>query len=71
MGNSGRFPQGKPAAAESCYPTLIIYTVHAGSFRIHNPPNSDMDNRILTCILYIVIILMRTNVYNGGWSHQH
>ena len=27
------FPQGKPAAAESRYPTLINYKVHAGSFR--------------------------------------
>ena len=25
MGNSGRFPRGKPAAAESCYPTWINY----------------------------------------------
>ena len=35
MGNSVRFPQRKPAAAESCYPTLLInYKVHAGSFRV-------------------------------------
>ena len=33
MGNSGRFPQGNPAATESRYPTLIHYEVHAGSFR--------------------------------------
>ena len=26
------FPQGKPAATESLYPTLINYKVHAGSF---------------------------------------
>ena len=32
MGNSGRFPQGKPAATESRYPTLINHKVHAGSF---------------------------------------
>ena len=50
MGNSSRFPQGKPAATESSYPTLICYyKVHAGSFRVcfHNPPNSDMDCRIV------------------------
>ena len=34
MGNLGYFPQGKPAATESCYPTLINYKVHAGSFRV-------------------------------------
>ena len=32
MGNSGRFPQGKPAATEPRYPTLINHEVHAGSF---------------------------------------
>ena len=36
MGNLGHFPQEKPAATESCYcyPTLIHYGVHAGSFRV-------------------------------------
>ena len=34
VGNSDRFPQGKPAATESRYPTLINYKVHAGSFRV-------------------------------------
>ena len=34
MGKSGRFPQGKPAAAESRFPTLINYKVHAGSFSV-------------------------------------
>ena len=29
MGKSGCFPQGKPAATESHYPTLINYKVHA------------------------------------------
>ena len=49
--NSGRFPQGKPAATESRYLTLINYKVHAGSFScFHNPPNSDMDyTRSSTC----------------------
>ena len=32
MGNSGRFPQGKPAATVSRYPTLIDDKVHAGSY---------------------------------------
>ena len=34
MGNSGRFPQGKPAATESRYPALINYKVRAGYFRV-------------------------------------
>ena len=34
MGISGRFPQEKPAATESRYPTLINYQVHAGSIRV-------------------------------------
>ena len=47
MGNSGRFPQGKPGATESRYPTVINYCVHTGSFRVsRTPPNSDMDYRI-------------------------
>ena len=34
MGNWGRVPQGKLAAAVSRYPTLINYKVHARSFRV-------------------------------------
>ena len=36
MGNSGRFPQGKSAAAVSLYPTLIIinYKAHVGSVHV-------------------------------------
>ena len=34
MGNSGRFPQGKPTATESIYPALISYKEHAGPFRV-------------------------------------
>ena len=34
MGNSGHFPQGKPAATESRYPNLSNYKVHAESFRV-------------------------------------
>ena len=37
------FPQGKPAATESRYPTLINYKLHAGSFRV-----STIHNRNLT-----------------------
>ena len=37
------FPRGKPAATESRYPTYGA----CGVFQcFHNPPNSDMDNRI-------------------------
>ena len=57
MRNSGRLPQGKSAATESRYSTLITYNVYAGRVCscFHNPPNSDMD------YLYraYVIILMR------------
>ena len=42
MRNSGRFPQGKSAATESCYPTRINYKVHAGSFCV------SIIHRILT-----------------------
>ena len=34
MENLGHFPQGKTAATESHYPTLINYKVHAGSFHL-------------------------------------
>ena len=34
MVNSGRFPQGKPAATELRYPNLFNYKVHAGPFRV-------------------------------------
>ena len=34
IGNSGSVSQGKPAAAESRYSTLIKYELHAGSFRV-------------------------------------
>ena len=34
MENSGHFPQGKPTATESRYPTLINYKVHSGFFRV-------------------------------------
>ena len=46
MGNLGCFRQGKPAATESRYPTLL--KVHAGSFHVSiiHQINSDMDCRI-------------------------
>ena len=43
MENSGCFPRGKPAATESRYPTYGAYWVF---YCFHNPPNSDMHNRI-------------------------
>ena len=52
VGTSGRFPQGKPAAASQSRATqpltqkLMIYKKHTGSFRFPNPLNSDMDYRI-------------------------
>ena len=44
VGKSGRFPRGKPAATESRYPTYGACSVFEC---FHNPPNSDMDYRIL------------------------
>ena len=43
MGNSGCLLRGKPAAAESRYPTYGACWVFQ---RFRNPPNSDMDYRI-------------------------
>ena len=43
MGNSGCFPQGKPAVTESRYPTCGARWVFSC---FHNPPNSDMGYRI-------------------------
>ena len=43
MGNLGCFPQGKPAATESRYPTYCACWVF---WCFHNPPNCDMDYRI-------------------------
>ena len=42
MGNSGCFPRGKPAAAESRYATYGACWV---LLFFHNPPNFDMDYR--------------------------
>ena len=44
LGNSGCFPQEKPAATESRYST---YGVRWVFLCFHNPPNSDVDCRIL------------------------
>ena len=43
MGNSGRSPQGKPAATESRYQTYDACWLF---YCFHNPPNSDMDHGI-------------------------
>ena len=40
MGNLGCFPQGKPAATESRYPTYCACWVF---WCFHNPPHSDFD----------------------------
>ena len=43
MRNSGCFPQGKPGATASRYPTYCACWMFKC---FHNPPNSDMDYRI-------------------------
>ena len=68
-GNSGGFPQGKPATTESRYPTLNInYKVHAGSFPV------SVTHR--TLIMDYMILNVRTvrdrcyvGVYNTGVGH--
>ena len=40
------FPKVSQLQTVSRDPTLINYNVHAGCFRVRNPPNSDMDYRI-------------------------
>ena len=47
MGDSGRFPRGKPAATESRYPTYSACWVFQW---FHNPPNSGMDTRIFNVL---------------------
>ena len=44
MGNLDCFPQGKPAATESCYPTNCVCWV---LWCFHDPLNSNMDYRII------------------------
>ena len=76
MGNSDRFPQGKPAATEPRYPTLINYKVHAGSFRVSiNHWTLNMDYRIFkfnfrTWSLLCVRIHMGVG-YTDSESAQH
>ena len=64
------FPQGKQAATESCYPILINYKVHAGSFHvsvIHR--TMTWTAGCLTCVhdnsygSYVC-------VYTQGWAYQ-
>ena len=62
MGNSGLFPQGKPAATESRYSTLINDKVHAGSFSIIHQTLTihGLQDHSYAC------------VYTpGGWAHRH
>ena len=67
-GNSGRFPQGKPAATESRYPTLIRNKVHHRFFRvsiIHRTLTSTIGS--LTCVSdhsYACVYTL------GGWAHR-
>ena len=67
MGNSGCFPQGKPATTESRCPTLIDYKVHAGSFRV-----SVLWRGLHDLYRAHVIIVMRAYNYSlhGGWAHR-
>ena len=58
MGNSGCFPQEKPAATELCYPT---YSAHWVFMCFHNLPNSGMDCRSFN---------MRTNVNACDCEHK-
>ena len=67
-GNPGRFPQGKPAATQSCYPILINYKAHAGSFRVC------IIHRTLTWTtgsLACVHLIILTRAYtHGGWTRR-
>ena len=76
MAKSGHLPQGKPAATESRYPTLITgnYQVHAGSFRIsiiHRIPTWTTGS--LTCVCdYLLCVRIHTGVgHTDSESAQH
>ena len=75
MGNLGRFPQGKPAATESRYSTLINHKVYAGSFLcFHNPPTSDMDKIFNMCTwsyLWYIYIYIHTGVGHTDSKSPH
>ena len=62
-GYSGRFPDGKPAAAESRYPALINYKVHAWSFRV-----SVILHRTLTCRDYRIFNVVHTRDHSYAWG---
>ena len=69
VGNSGRFRQGKPAATESRYPTLINDKVHAGYFRvsvIHRTRTWTTGS--LTCST--CSFLCSTCTHRGSWAHR-
>ena len=66
MENSSHFTQGKPAATESCNPTLINYEAHARSCScFHNPPNSYMDYRIFNVRTWS-FLCMRIHTHRVG-----
>ena len=68
MGNSGRFPEGKPTAAESRYPSLLNHTVHAGSFRVSIIHRTlTWTTRSLTCVRDHSCACVYTH---GGWAHR-
>ena len=69
LGNSGCFPQGKPATTESCYPTQINYKVHAGSFRISVIHQTlTWTTRIFNVLLWsFLCVCIHMWV---GWAHQ-
>ena len=48
--SAGRFPQEKPAATESRYPTLSNFNVHAGSFRVSIIHRTLRTTGSLTCV---------------------
>ena len=67
MGNYGRFPQGKPGATESRYPTLIYNKAHAGSFRVC------IVHRTLTWTTGSLTCLRDhsyARIYTRRWSHR-
>ena len=59
MGNSDRFPRGKPAATESRFPILINhwYNYNWVFSCFHNPPNSDLDYSIFNVRTWSIIVM--------------
>ena len=67
MGNSGRFPQGKPAATESRYPTLTNFSACWDFSRFHNPQKSKMDYMIFNMHTWLFLCV----VYTWGVGPAH